>query len=86
MAALADALSAALKARGVADLQAVLATRTGMAAFSYSTVCWLEDPAISLDERLDLAFRELRVMISDARHLSSDRRAKQTRSRPKVRG
>jgi AcrR family transcriptional regulator len=86
MAALADALTAALKARGVAELQAVLAARTGMAAFVYATVSWLEDPAFSLGERLDLAFRELKVMVSDARHLSSGRRAKQTRSRPKARG
>ncbi|MGF6852882.1 hypothetical protein [Paraburkholderia sp. CI3] len=86
MAALADALTAALKARGVAELQAVLAARTGVAAFVYATVSWLEDPGFSLAERLDLAFRELKVTVTDARHLSPSRRAKQTRSRPKARG
>jgi hypothetical protein len=86
MAALADTLTAALKARGVAEQQAVLAARTGMAAFVYATVSWLEDPAFSLGERLDLAFRELKAMVTDARHLSSGRRAKQTRSSPKARG
>jgi len=86
MAALADALTEALKARGVAELQAVLAARTGMAAFVYATVSWLEDPAFSLDERLELAFRELKMMVTNARHLSSGRRAKPTRSRPKARG
>jgi len=71
---------------GVAELQAVLAARTGMAAFVYATVSWLEDPAFSLDERLELAFRELKMMVTNARHLSSGRRAKPTRSRPKARG
>jgi len=42
---MADALTAALKARGVAELQVVLAARTGMAAFVYATVSWLEDSA-----------------------------------------
>ncbi|WP_428487638.1 TetR/AcrR family transcriptional regulator [Rhodopila sp.] len=44
IAALTDALTAALKARGVADLRAVLAARTGMAAFVHATLSWLNDP------------------------------------------
>lgn len=62
LSALADALAIALKARGATDLQAVLAARTGMAAFAFATVAWLEDPAPSLGEHLDLAFDELTTM------------------------
>lgn len=68
MATLADALAAALKARGVADLQAVLAARTGMAAFVHATISWLDDPEPGLGERLDLAYRALGDMLT-----SSDR-------------
>ena len=64
-AALADALSAALKARGVADLRAELAARTGMAAFVHATVSWLDDPGRGLGERLDLAHRELKVLLTE---------------------
>ncbi len=63
MAALADALAAALKARGVADLQAVLAARTGMAAFAHATISWLDDPGVGLGERLDLALSELKALV-----------------------
>jgi len=68
MAALADALSAALKARGVTDLQAVLAARTGMAAFMHATVSWLDDPKLGLGERLDLAYRELKALLTENDH------------------
>lgn len=64
-AALADALAAALKARGVADLRAVLAARTGMAAFVHATLSWLDDPEVGLGERLDPAFRELRALLAE---------------------
>lgn len=63
-AALADALASALKARGVADLQAVLAARTGMAAFVHATVSWLDDPGLGLGERLDLAFHGLKALLA----------------------
>ena len=49
MAALADTLTAALKARGVAEQQAVLAARTGMAAFVYATVSWPARKANALE-------------------------------------
>ena len=65
MAALADALAVALKARGVADLRAVLAARTGMAAFAHATVSWLDDPEPGLGECLDLAFRELKALFTE---------------------
>ena len=64
-AALADALAAALRARGVAELRAVLAARTGMAAFVQATVAWLDDPTPGLGERLDLARRELDALVAD---------------------
>ena len=64
MAALADALAAALRARGVADLQAVLAARTGMAAFAHATISWLDDPEPGLGERLDLAYRALKALLA----------------------
>lgn len=68
MAALADALAAALKARGVADLRAVLAARTGMAAFVHATVSWLDDPEPGLGERLDLACRELKALLAESEY------------------
>ena len=66
LAALADALAAALKARGVADLKAVLAARTGMAAFVPATISWLDDPGSGLAERLDLAFHELKALLTES--------------------
>jgi AcrR family transcriptional regulator len=65
MAALADALAAALLARGVAELRAVLAARTGMATFVHATVSWLDHPGLSLGERLDLAYRELKALLTE---------------------
>ena len=65
IAALADALAAALKARGVADLRAVLAAQTGMAAFVHATLSWLDDPNVGLGERFDLAFRELKALLAE---------------------
>ena len=65
IAALTDALAAALKARGVADLRAVLAARTGMAAFVHATLSWLDDPTVGLGERFDLAFREMRALLAE---------------------
>ncbi len=66
-AALADALAGALKTRGVADLKAVLAARTGMAAFVHATISWLDQPEPSLAERLDTASRELKALLADMR-------------------
>ena len=64
-AALADALAAALKARGVADLKAVLAAQTGMAAFVQATIAWLNDPTVELTDRLDLALSELGALFAE---------------------
>lgn len=63
LAALTDALARALKARGVEDLQAVLAAQTGMAAFAHATISWLDDPALDLGEHLDRAVHGLRTLL-----------------------
>ncbi len=63
MAALADALALALKARGVAELQAILAARAGMAAFVHATISWLENAETDLGTRLDVAERELKALL-----------------------
>ena len=63
MAALADALALALRARGVADLRATLAARAGMAAFTHATVSWLEHAEPDLGTRLDVAERELKALL-----------------------
>ncbi len=64
LATLADALAAELATRGVEDVQAVLAARTGMAAFSYAVVSWLDDPGPGLGEHLDLALRALEGLLT----------------------
>lgn len=64
LAALADALAIALKARGATELQSVLAARTGTAAFALATVAWLEHPQPGLAERLDLILLELKRMFA----------------------
>ena len=62
--ALAEALAAELKARGVADMPAVLAARIGMAAFVQATVAWLDEPDPGLGERLERAFHETRALLA----------------------
>ena len=59
---LADALAAALQARGVGKQTAVLAARTGMAAFTHATIAWLDTPEPGLAEGLDLVLRDLRSL------------------------
>ena len=61
--ALASALADALRARGVGEQPALLAARTGMAAFSHATVAWLGTPEPGLAERLDLALQDLRALL-----------------------
>ena len=63
-AALADALADALRRRGVDDLPALLAARTGMVAFVQAIVAWLDDPAIGLSERLNQARGALAALFS----------------------
>jgi hypothetical protein len=64
MAALGDALAAALTARGATELQAILAARTGMAAFTQATISWLDDPGLGLGQRRDLALSELKAPVT----------------------
>jgi AcrR family transcriptional regulator len=61
--ALAKSLAQALTSRGVADLPASLAAHAGMAAFVHATVAWLDDPAVGLAERVDLAHQALRQLL-----------------------
>lgn len=61
--ALSAALAAALTARGVSDLQAGLAARSGMAAFAHAVSAWLIDPHLSFGERIERAFGELRALL-----------------------
>ena len=63
-AALSDALAAALKARGAAELTAVLAAHIGMVAFAHATISWLDDPGPGLAKRLDLAAHELKALLT----------------------
>ena len=61
--ALADALAGALGARGVGERQALLAARTGMAAFTHATIAWLGAPEPGLSERLDQVLGDLRALL-----------------------
>ena len=58
-AALADALTAALRARGTGEAQAILGARIGMVAFVHAVSCWFDSPASGLGVHLNRAFREL---------------------------
>lgn len=71
--ALADALAAALRARGVAEQPALLAARIGMAAFTHATIAWLDTPEPDLSERLDLALQDLRTLLGNAGLPNADR-------------
>ena len=59
VAALAEALSLALRQRGVDERLAALAAQTGMATFRYAVASWFADPAGGLGTHLDRAFDEL---------------------------
>lgn len=67
-AALTDALADALRLRGVADLRATLAARTGMAAFVHAVIAWLDDPEPGLGERLEQTFAETVALVAEAGH------------------
>lgn len=60
---LADALAAALGARGVGEQPALLAARTGMAAFTHATIAWLHTSEPGLAERLDAVLQDLRALL-----------------------
>ncbi len=60
---LADALADALRGRGVKAQPAVLAARTGMAAFAHATIAWLDTPEPKLADRLDAVLGDLRQLL-----------------------
>ena len=64
-AAVAEALAAALQARGVSELQAELAARIGMDLFAHATIAWLNDPEPDLDQRLTATWSELSVLVAE---------------------
>ncbi|HEX3919861.1 MAG TPA: helix-turn-helix domain-containing protein [Caulobacteraceae bacterium] len=57
-------LATALQQRGVEPKLAGLAARAAMAAFSYATTSWREDPSLSLAAHLDRAFQTLHGLSS----------------------
>lgn len=64
LAALAEALSAALRMRGVPDLEANLAARAGIAAFADATSAWLGDENLHLARCLDEAEMALKNILA----------------------
>ena len=36
-----------------------------MAAFAHATIAWLDDPAVGLGERFDLAFGEVKSLLAE---------------------
>ena len=65
-AGLIDAVTEALRRRGVDDGMAMLAAQIGMAAFSHAMAAWFDDPARGLDAHLTRAFEALRALSSGA--------------------
>ncbi len=65
IAALTEALTAALGARGVAEIRAALAAQAGMAAFAHAILLWLDDPEGGLGARFDLVFGEMRSLLAE---------------------
>lgn len=65
-AALVDALALALQARGITAIRAALAAQAAIGGLSQATLAWLTDPAIGLRDRIDLAARELRCLLTEA--------------------
>lgn|SRR5580704_9123471 len=70
-AGLIDALSGALRRRGVEAAAATLAAQVGMAAFGYAAGAWLGDPTSGLDAHLARAFATLQDLSSTVRAPSS---------------
>lgn len=57
-----DMLSAALRARGAGDEPAAIAARTGWGILAHAMGRWRADPAVSLSEHLEGAFRQLCIL------------------------
>lgn len=58
-------LTSALQRRGLDENLSRLASRTGMAIFSYAVRAWGEDPSRGIDAHLDAAFLALQSLASD---------------------
>lgn len=65
-AALVRTVSDALQRRGLEWLRADLAAQAGLAALSYALTAWFADPSSRLDDHLDRAFAELRMLAQPA--------------------
>ncbi|HLI66003.1 MAG TPA: helix-turn-helix domain-containing protein [Caulobacteraceae bacterium] len=66
-AGLIDALSAALRRRGIEEGAAALAAQVGMAAFTHAAGAWFADPKPGLDAHLTRAFDALHDLSSTGR-------------------
>lgn len=64
-----NALSEALRRRGVEDGLATFAAQVGMAALRYAASAWFDDPTLGLDAHLTRAFDELHNLSSTTRKL-----------------
>lgn len=60
-------LATELQRRGVEGKLAILAARTGMAAFGYATQSWFEDPSLSPEIHLERAFEALDALSAAGR-------------------
>ncbi|MDT7803089.1 MAG: hypothetical protein QOI78_6522 [Actinomycetota bacterium] len=65
-ASLTEALTEALRQRGVGDRLAGLAAQTGWATCHHAVQAWLDDSSRDLDEHLDEAFADLRGLTAKA--------------------
>jgi len=61
-ASMVDALTEALRQRGIPDRLARLAAQTGWATFHEAVQAWLDEPGSSLDAQLTQAFVDLRAL------------------------
>lgn len=66
-ASLIEALTQALRQRGVPGRLAGLAAQTGWGTFHHAAQAWIDDPSEDLDTHLDRAFDDLRALSTTAR-------------------
>ncbi|MFB9686936.1 TetR family transcriptional regulator [Amycolatopsis plumensis] len=65
-AAMADALAAALRERGVSERAASLAAHVGWVTFHHAAGAWIQESVRGLDEHLAEAFADLRALAAEA--------------------
>jgi AcrR family transcriptional regulator len=68
-ASLSEGLAGMLVARGVGRSRATLAAQTAMGAFVYATMAWLDDPAETLEVRLNRAREQIAELFAPANTL-----------------